>query len=280
MKYLCMVYFDDALLQAMPPSERARLDADSMAYDKELAARGQLVVAEALQSVKTAKVVQVRSGRMSQTDGPFAETKEQLGGFILVDVQDLNAAIQVAARIPLAQVRQHRGAPDRQGRKDRIMRYLCMIFATDEQMSVLAPAEMAAFVNEHLDYDDQLRASGHLVESEGLEAARTAAVVRVRNGRLSVTDGPFVETNEQLGGFYLVEAAGEEEAVRIAAGIPSSRVGSIEVRPVGGLGERVMTAADAAPRPARANGSAWPSSRCPACSIRWTSRCSTSRCRT
>jgi len=102
MKYLCMVYFDHTLLQTMTPSERARLDADSMAYDKELDARGQLIVAEALQSVKTAKVVQVRSGRMSQTDGPFVETKEQLGGFILVDVQDLNAAIQVAARIPLA----------------------------------------------------------------------------------------------------------------------------------------------------------------------------------
>jgi hypothetical protein len=102
MKYLCMVYFDDALLQAMPPAERARLDADSMAYDRELDARGQLVVAEALQSVRTAKVVQMRSGRLSQTGGPFAETREQLGGFILVDVQDLNAAIQVAARIPLA----------------------------------------------------------------------------------------------------------------------------------------------------------------------------------
>jgi hypothetical protein len=112
------------------------------------------------------------------------------------------------------------------------MRYLCMIFATDEQMGVLSPAELAAFVNAHLDYDDALRASGKFVESEGLEAASTAAVVRVRNGKLSVTDGPFVETNEQLGGFYLVEAASDEEAVRLAAGIPSSRLGSIEVRPV------------------------------------------------
>ncbi|RST55281.1 YciI family protein [Variovorax sp. MHTC-1] len=102
MKYLCMVYFDHKLLETMTPSERATLDADSMDYDKELDARGQLIVAEALQSVKTAKVVQVRNGKLSQTDGPFAETKEQLGGFILIDVQDLNAAIQVAARIPLA----------------------------------------------------------------------------------------------------------------------------------------------------------------------------------
>lgn len=112
------------------------------------------------------------------------------------------------------------------------MRYLCLIFATEAQMSAIPPAEMAAFVNAHLDYDDRLRASGHFVEAEGLEAASTAAVVRVRNGRLSVTDGPFIETNEQLGGFYLVEAASEEEAIRLAAGIPSSRVGSIELRPV------------------------------------------------
>jgi hypothetical protein len=112
------------------------------------------------------------------------------------------------------------------------MRYLCMIFASDAQMATVPPAELAAFVNEHLDYDDRLRASGHFVESEALEAASTAAVVRVRNGRLSVTDGPFIETNEQLGGFYLVEAASEQEAVRLAAGIPSSRVGSVELRPV------------------------------------------------
>ena len=112
------------------------------------------------------------------------------------------------------------------------MRYLCMIFATEAQMGAIPPAEMAAFVNAHLDYDDRLRARGHLVESEGLQAASTAAVVRVRDGRLSVTDGPFIETNEHLGGFYLVEAASGEEAVRLAAGIPSSRIGSIELRPV------------------------------------------------
>jgi hypothetical protein len=112
------------------------------------------------------------------------------------------------------------------------MRYLCMIFASDAQMGAIPPAELAAFVNEHLDYDDRLRASGHFVESEALEPASTAAVVRVRDGRLSVTDGPFIETNEQLGGFYLVEAASEEEAVRLAAGIPSSRIGSVELRPV------------------------------------------------
>lgn len=112
------------------------------------------------------------------------------------------------------------------------MRYLCMIFATQAQMDAIAPGELPAFVNAHLDYDDHLSASGKLVASEGLESADKAVVVRVRNGKLSVTDGPFVETNEQLGGFYLVDAASDEEAMRMAAGIPSARVGSIEVRPV------------------------------------------------
>ena len=102
MKYLCLVHFDPATLQGISNGERATLDNDSLAYDEELAARGQLIVAEALQSRKTAKVLQLRNGKLSQTDGPFAETKEQLGGFFIIDVPDLNAAIQVAARIPMA----------------------------------------------------------------------------------------------------------------------------------------------------------------------------------
>jgi hypothetical protein len=112
------------------------------------------------------------------------------------------------------------------------MRYLCLIYASEAQMAGVSAAHMPQFVNAHLDYDDALRASGQLVETEALQAAHTAAVVRVRRGELSVTTGPFAETSEQLGGFYLVEAASDDEAVRIAAGIPSARIGSIEVRPI------------------------------------------------
>lgn len=115
------------------------------------------------------------------------------------------------------------------------MRYLCMIFATQAQMDAIPLGELPGFVNAHLDYDDQLSASGQLVASEGLESSDKAVVVRVRHGKLSVTDGPFVETNEHLGGFYLVDAASDEDAMRIAAGIPSASVGSVEVRPVATL---------------------------------------------
>jgi hypothetical protein len=102
MRYLCLVHFDEGLLDTLPADALAALGRESNAYNEELRARGQLVVAHALQRVKAAKVVQLRQGRIAQHDGPFIETREQLGGFLLIDVSDLNAAIQVAARVPMA----------------------------------------------------------------------------------------------------------------------------------------------------------------------------------
>jgi len=104
MKYLCLVHVEEALLDALSDGASAALVAESIAYDDELASRGQLVVAHALQRVKHAKVLQWRQGSLSRTDGPFAETKEQLGGFLLIEADDLNAAIQIASRIPIARI--------------------------------------------------------------------------------------------------------------------------------------------------------------------------------
>ncbi|MFH0129180.1 YciI family protein [Variovorax sp. VaC1] len=112
------------------------------------------------------------------------------------------------------------------------MRYLCLIYGTEDQTRHLSPQEMDMYINEHIDYDAQLHARGKLVVSEALQPAGTAATVRMRRNTLSVTDGPFAETSEQLGGFYLVEADSEEEALQLAAGIPSARFSSIELRPV------------------------------------------------
>lgn len=100
MKYLCLVYIEEKKLDALSKSELDALDAESLAYDEELRKSGHYIVSQALQSVQTATTVRVRNGRLSTTDGPFAETKEQLGGFILIDAKDLNDAIQVAAKIP------------------------------------------------------------------------------------------------------------------------------------------------------------------------------------
>ncbi|OWV76122.1 dehydrogenase [Rhizobium sp. R634] len=104
MKYLCQVWFDGAILDAMTKEEKAELDANSLNYDKDLANSGNMIVAQALQPPQSAVTVRVRGGEMSVTDGPFAETKEALGGFILIEAKDLNDAIRIAAGIPLARL--------------------------------------------------------------------------------------------------------------------------------------------------------------------------------
>jgi hypothetical protein len=95
MKYLCLVYLEPGKLHAVP-------DSDCKAFSDELDESGRRIAAEALQPIHTATTVRVRDGKLSVTDGPFAETKEQLAGFYLIDAKDLNEAIQVAARIPPA----------------------------------------------------------------------------------------------------------------------------------------------------------------------------------
>ena len=104
MKYLCLVYVEGSKFPSLSPEEQRALDRDSLAYDRELERTGHFIAAEALQSVEQAATVRVRDGRMSVTDGPFAETKEQLGGFILVEARDMNEAIRLAAGIPLAKL--------------------------------------------------------------------------------------------------------------------------------------------------------------------------------
>jgi hypothetical protein len=112
------------------------------------------------------------------------------------------------------------------------MRYLCLVYGEEARLNALPRDQVDAFVDEVGAYDEELRAAGRLVWSEALDQTDTAVTVRVRDGRLSATDGPFAETNEQLGGFVLIEARDLNEAIRIAGDIPGARIGSVEVRPV------------------------------------------------
>jgi hypothetical protein len=102
MKYICLVYLVEKEMNAMTKNEWEACVDESLAYDDALRKAGHFIVAHALQPVEAATTIRVRSGKLSATDGPFAETKEQLGGFILIEARDLNEAIQVAAKIPVA----------------------------------------------------------------------------------------------------------------------------------------------------------------------------------
>lgn len=111
------------------------------------------------------------------------------------------------------------------------MKFLCLVYHDEKNLDAMSRADWDALVQDHLAYDEELRQRGHFLLGQALGPVRTATTVRVRNGSASVTDGPFAETREQLGGIILIEARDLDEAVRIATDIPSARLGTIEVRP-------------------------------------------------
>ena len=112
------------------------------------------------------------------------------------------------------------------------MQYLLMIYENEKAYADHSPEEGAKIFEEYKTYTQEIAASGHLKAGDALEPTTKATTVRVRDGKTLTTDGPFAETREQLGGYYLVEAADLDEAIKLAARIPSSRWGSIEIRPV------------------------------------------------
>jgi hypothetical protein len=112
------------------------------------------------------------------------------------------------------------------------MKYLCLAYEEENKLNALSQSEWSKLRNETLTYVEELKQKGYLVAAEPLQSVRTAATVRVRGGKLSITDGPFAETKETLGGIVLINARDLNEAIQIAAKWPSARLGSIEVRPI------------------------------------------------
>ena len=112
------------------------------------------------------------------------------------------------------------------------MKYLCLVYGEEQALAKMPDAHCVAF-------DAQVRQSGHCIASEALQPVATATTVRVRNGKVSVTDGPFAETKEFLAGFYMIEARDLNEAIQVASRIPPATVGSIEIRPVRPIRETV-----------------------------------------
>jgi hypothetical protein len=116
--------------------------------------------------------------------------------------------------------------------KEGSLKYLCLVYLEEKKLYGLSKSESEALIEESLAYDDELRKSGHYIVSNALQPVRLAATVRIRDGKPVVTDGPFAETKEQLGGFVLIEARDLNEAIQVASKIPPGRFGCIEVRPI------------------------------------------------
>ncbi len=181
----------------------------------------------------------------SITDGPFAETTEQLGGYYLLDLADLDEAIAVAARVPPAakgtvEIRPlaameglppERPLPADWGDGSRTP-FLLLCYDDEAVWEAAGPDAVAEARAEAAALARRLSDEGRYLSASPLHPAATATCVCVRGGRRLITDGPFAETHEALGGYYLILAEDRATALRLAAGHPGARVGTVEVRPL------------------------------------------------
>ena len=112
------------------------------------------------------------------------------------------------------------------------MRYLCLIYDEEKKLGAMSKGESDAFMGEYFQFTEDIKKSGHYVGGNALQPVGSATSVRLRGGKMSTTDGPFAETKEQLGGYYLIEAKDLNDALQVAAKIPSAKTGTVEVRPI------------------------------------------------
>lgn len=111
------------------------------------------------------------------------------------------------------------------------MRYLCLIYLDERELAAMPEREMSALNGRHLRYNDELLDRGHFVEAEALQPAAAATCIRVRSGKVMLTDGPYAETKEMVAGFYLIEARDLNEAIQVASRLPAAPLGAVEIRP-------------------------------------------------
>ena len=235
MKYLLLIYAPD---NAITDAERAACYEKSAQLACDLKAAGQYLSANPLAPVSTARSVRLRDGKRLVTDGPFAETREHLGGYFLIEATDLDEAIAVAARIPAAAwgsveirpVQDLGGLPD--ASPGVTATFMLLSYDDEQYWRQAGDAAMDAALGQAVRLACELRDRGQYVLASPLHWPETATTVRLRDGKRVVTDGPFAETREVLGGFYLVHVDTAEEAAAIAARHPGAAVGTVEIRPI------------------------------------------------
>lgn len=240
MKYMLLIYSAE---DAWTPETRQACLVESLGICEQLAAQGKLLTASPLSSVSTATTVRVRQGQAHFTTGPFAETVEQLGGFYLLELDHLDEAITIAGRLPptrkgtveIRPVWPLEGLPAAhfhriQEPAANLQPFLLLCYDDEVHWQGVGPAVHRAAMDEAAAITHELAAAGKYISAAPLHPIATATSVRVRAGQRHVSDGPFAETREVLGGYYLILAHNQTEAAAVAARHPGARVGAVEVR--------------------------------------------------
>jgi hypothetical protein len=248
MKYMLLIYGAE---DGWTEDERTECMLESMSICDELDSQGKWIASSPLHSVTAATSLRIRDGKRHITDGPFAETTEQLGGYYIIDVDSRDEAIEIASRLPPAkkgtvEIRPLLPLPDSlslpepdatQASSDaaNLREYILLMYAEE---GAWPPDEHLPALAESVDVCHQLHAKGQFIAAAPLQPPATASCVRIRNSSRTIVDGPFAETKEQLGGYFLIRVANLDEAIAIAAKIPGSRRGTAEIRPLFPLPER------------------------------------------
>ncbi|MFO0676214.1 MAG: YciI family protein [Polyangiaceae bacterium] len=247
MNYVLMIHAAESRFATLAPDQVEAVMQAYGKYTKDLFATGRAGDCAALEATNTATHVQVRDGKRIVKDGPFAETREQLGGYYAFAAKDEAEAIEWAAKIPDAEggtievrpVPEYGGAPkegmgsratppEAKGRKE----YLLLIYEAEARWAKLSEAEMGKIFAAYGAFSASLKAAGQFIAGDQLDTVRKAKSVGLTGGKRVVKDGPFAETREQLGGYYRVFAKDLDEAISMAVRIPAAETGTIEIRPV------------------------------------------------
>lgn len=243
MNYMLLVYSPE---NSWSPDEWKKCVETSMGICLEIAAKGQLLSAAPLLPVATGVTVRVREGQTLITTGPFAETTEQLGGYYLIDVENLDEAIAIAGRLPAAakgtvEIRpllKLEGLPTEKlnsesaGPEDSLRKFMFLCYDDEEAWRQAGPDAHLAAMKEAVALTHWLDRRRQYLSASPLHPIATATSVRIRDGHRIVTDGPFAETREVLGGYYIMLAQNQTEALEIAARHSGARVGAVEVRQI------------------------------------------------
>lgn len=240
MRYMLLIYGAE---NCWTDAERRECMHESLKLCDELAAQNKFIAASPLHPVATATTVRVREGKTLVTDGPFAETTEQLGGFYLLELENLDEVIAVASRLPpvskgtveIRPVYTLEGLPPSRTlrsafQQPNVTPFMFLCYDNEEAWAEAGPEALKAAMAEAAGLCRELHRQGRYISASPLHPVSTATCVRIRNGKRHITDGPFAETNEVLGGFYVIVAESQEEAVRIAARHSGAPVGAVEVR--------------------------------------------------
>jgi hypothetical protein len=247
MKFACLGYCDEEKWNAMSKVEREALVGECFAYDDDLLGNGHwLAGGQALQSIRTAKTLRREGGKVLVTDGPFAETKEQLGGIGMLEASDMQQAVALMSKHPGVRLGPFEIRPVDEALTERCkstaaapvapaerIKVVCLACGDESTWNAMSKDEQEVLVEECIAYDEVLRKHGRYIGGAALQSVQTAKTLRAKGSKLLITDGPYAETKEQLGGLAVFEFRNMDDAIRAWSKHPCLRMGdALELRPV------------------------------------------------